>query len=310
MNVDASPEAKQLDAPGTNDGKLMPKRADPHSEPVKGSTPATIELKPMAEPTIRSSGLMRPPPKPDSLLGPYLQFTTTYNDRHVWRGSALTLHRHDGRDKPRPRFTLDHDMVSPATEDPIDVLYEDVFGMTALRHDICINIPDGAGDEVIGWTLEWEGEKRTGSFHIARWEQRWRGGANSCNGFDETVPDETIKNFGFDGVWKHLNSVHQESPLHGAFVRTGHGWIAQIGTVLFYGGDQVYVDLIFHDLPWLAEWVKLPWEKKWTYEVSEEASVQLAEYYFRCYCLVWGRTEVYKALSSIPSLMCWDDHDM
>lgn len=101
----------------------------------------------------------------------------------------------------RPTFTIDHQLVSPALEEPVAVLYEDVFGMTALRHEICVEIPGGAGDEAINWTLEWRDAsagayKTTGRFYIARWEQRWRGGANSCNGFDETVPDETVKAFG------------------------------------------------------------------------------------------------------------------
>ena len=110
----------------------------------------------------------------------------------------------------------------------VDVLYEDVFGMTALRYNLSTKIEDGTGDQKITWKLSWKGSKKgalecEGSFHIARWEQRWRGGFFSCNGFDMTVPEGTVKDLGFDNVWKHLNSVHKESPFH----------------ILIWGGDQV-----------------------------------------------------------------------
>lgn len=110
----------------------------------------------------------------------------------------------------------------------VDVLYEDVFGMTALRYNLSTKIEDGTGDQKISWKLSRKGAKKgtlecEGFFHIARWEQRWRGGFFSCNGFDMTVPEGTVKDLGFDNVWKHLNSVHKESPFH----------------ILIWGGDQV-----------------------------------------------------------------------
>lgn len=101
--------------------------------------------------------------------------------------------------------------------------------MTALRYNINTQIPDGTGDEKIGWNMVWDGKEKgkeyhnTGVFHIARWDQKWRGGFFSCNGFDMTVPEGTVKDLGFDNVWKHLNSVHKETPLH----------------ILIWGGDQV-----------------------------------------------------------------------
>jgi hypothetical protein len=96
--------------------------------------------------------------------------------------------------------------------------------MTALRYDISTFIEDGMGDEKIGWTLSWQdSHKSNGAFRIPRWEQKWRGGFFSCNGFDMTVPEGTVKDLGFDNVWKHLNSVHDETPFH----------------ILIWGGDQV-----------------------------------------------------------------------
>ena len=121
-------------------------------------------------------------------------------------------------------MSFDHEFAQT-----LDVLYDNIFGMTALRYNISTKIPDGTGDEKIGWSLDWHGKEtgkdfqNTGQFHIPKWEQKWRGGFFSCNGFDMTVPEGTVKDFGFDNVWKHLNSVHKESPLH----------------LLIWGGDQV-----------------------------------------------------------------------
>jgi hypothetical protein len=120
---------------------------------------------------------------------------------------------------PRPELSFDHEF-----EQDCHVLYEDIFGMTALRYNISTIIEDGTGDEKIGWSITWQkGHESHGAFHIPRWEQKWRGGFFSCNGFDMTVPEGTVKDLGFDNVWKHLNSVHEETPFH----------------ILIWGGDQV-----------------------------------------------------------------------
>lgn len=80
-------------------------------------------------------------------------------------------------------------------------------------------------------------------------------------GFDETVPQETVELLGFDNVWKHLTSVHKETPMH----------------LLIWGGDQIYIDFIFEDIPFLKRWLKFDWDTKWSHEFSEETSRQVAE---------------------------------
>lgn len=133
-------------------------------------------------------------------------------------------HTLTSQDGPRPTLSFDKEFKQTC-----EVLYEDVFGMTALRYNINTMIEDGTGDVKVGWTLAWEGSdgqqqhKNSGLFNIPRWDQKWRGGFFSCNGFDMTVPEGTVKDLGFDNVWKHLNSVHNESPFH----------------ILVWGGDQV-----------------------------------------------------------------------
>jgi hypothetical protein len=102
--------------------------------------------------------------------------------------------------------------------------------MTALRYNISTKIEDGVGDQRINWSLTWQNAKRAlhdnaGRFFIARWDQKWRGGFFSCNGFDMYVPEASAKDLGFDNVWKHLNSINDLAPLH----------------TLIWGGDQVRI---------------------------------------------------------------------
>lgn len=190
-------------------------------------------------------------------------------------------------DTPAPTLSFKYDVRQSPT-----VLYNDIFGMVALRFDISMPIPEGLGDERIEWSMHHNGQqKQANVFNIPRWEQKVRGCFFSCNGFDETVPQETVELLGFDNVWKHLNSVHDEAPMHFSI----------------WGGDQIYSDFIFADIPFLKRWLKFDWDLKWTHEFSEETSNYVAQYYFNTYHETWERKEVRTALQTIPALMVWGE---
>ena len=168
-----------------------------------------------------------------------------------------------------PEMSFKYDVHQRST-----ILYDDIFGMVAIRLDLSMPIPNGFGDERIEWELKYNGKVREKNvFYIPHWDQKIRGCFFSCNGFDETVPQETVELLGFDNVWKHLNSVHDESPMHFSV----------------WGGDQIYIDFIFADIPFLTRWLKFDWEHKWKHEFSEETSRQVAEYYFNTYHETWER---------------------
>lgn len=197
----------------------------------------------------------------------------------------LVLHR--DRDQPAPTLSF-----SCPVQQHVDVLYEELFGMQALRFNLELDVEDGVGDQRVEWTLTWKGQQqKQGAWHVPRRQQKWRGGSHSCNGFDETVPEGTIADLGFNDVWRHLNSVHEDTPLH----------------FLIYGGDQIYVDFIFEDVrsqrlwclrkdyagvgssplslpfttptqvPFLHRWLKMDWTNRWTHEFSEANSRICAE---------------------------------
>jgi len=262
---------------------------DATKEPIPGFQSGVADAKPgpSVPSKTQSPAVNRPPKLPSHILGPYYQFLTTTEDKK-WLGSALTLHKVG---TPEPVLSFDHECNLAKT-----ILYEDVFDMVAIRWDLEFNIPDGDGDEVIEWEFKWNSQHHEkGRFHIARMDEKWRGGFFSCNGFDETVPEGVVKAFGFANVWNHMNSVHEDVPLH----------------AMIWGGDQIYIYFIFKDIPFLKRWTQeMEYEVMYKHEFSEEVSRQCANYYFCTYAENWERPEVKRSLQTCPAIMSWDDHDM
>ncbi|CAF3599539.1 unnamed protein product [Rotaria sp. Silwood1] len=239
--------------------------------------------------TVTEDVVMRPPRPPEQAMGPYFQFITTDLENMLWIGSVL-IFRHVSYDQPTIEFTttvkIDYDW---------ETLYENIFDMRAYRINLNIELPQGTGDEKIGWIINWGDKTTNGLFHIAQYDQKWRGAFFSCNGFDATVSKEVALGLTYNTVWNHLLSCHDENPFH----------------LLIWGGDQNYNDFVIDDVPFLQDWSHLGWDKKWTHEFSVEGKYEVEQYYFNNYAEHWARRpEMIKALGSIPSLMMWDDHDI
>jgi PhoD related phosphatase len=94
--------------------------------------------------------------------------------------------------------------------------------------------------------------------------------------------------------WLHLAAVHAERPFH----------------LLLQGGDQLYADPIWHDVPALAAWKRqFPWRRrKAPFPAALAAAV--ADDYFKRYWWLWTQPQLAPVLATIPSLMMWDDHDI
>jgi hypothetical protein len=239
--------------------------------------------------TAESPALNRPPKPPGPTLGPYFQFITTDLENMLWIGSAL-LFRHVSFDPPKIQFfseaKIDHTW---------EVFYENLFDMRAYRINLQVELRTGEGNEKVAWIIDW-GDYSTGAiFHIARYNQKWRGGFFSCNGFDASVSRQADSALNYDNVWNHLHSIHEETPLH----------------LLLWGGDQTYVDFIFEDIPFLRNWTNMEWDQKWACSFDNNTKNEIEQYYFNACAESWERRfEMKRALESTPSLMMWDDHDI
>ena len=257
--------------------------------PPKTTTSKIPDFPPSVPATTESPGINRPPKPPGNTLGPFFHYITTDLKKMLWMGSALIFH-HTSLNQPKIEFISDA-QVSYQWE----ILYENLFHMRAYRLNLFIEIRSGMGEDKIIWKIDWGVTNTDGCFHIAREDQLWRGGFFSCNGFDAYVPEHVASDLTYSNVWKHLLSVHEETPLH----------------LLLWGGDQNYIDFIFEDIPFLRAWIKMEWNEKWTTDFRDDLKEQVEQYHFNTYAENWNcRSEVKKALESIPSLMMWDDHDI
>jgi hypothetical protein len=280
-------EYGDLDANSPNPVNPNPQDSGDCPQP-KPTTSKLEDLPPPIPISIESSHITRPPKRPGPALGPYYQFLTTDLNKMLWLGSAL-IFRDISYDQPKIEF-----FSEPKLDYNCEILYDNICHMRAYRINISIELRDGEGDDEIRWKIDWGDHSTDGLFRIARYNQKWRGGFFSCNGFDATVPEQTKSDLTFGDVWEHLNSIHNETPLH----------------ILLWGGDQTYIDFIFEDVPYLKDWVDMEWNEKWTCDFRDDLKQQVEEYHFNTYAQNWERPEVKNALASIPSLMMWDDHDI
>ncbi len=92
--------------------------------------------------------------------------------------------------------------------------------------------------------------------------------------------------------------------------------------LMLMGGDQLYFDSIWEDIPQLKEWVALSRNEQLAFKVSATLERQIESYYFRLYRERWlpkdrsawsapePTLDAAAAMASIPSIMMWDDHDI
>jgi hypothetical protein len=233
--------------------------------PPKATTTEIPELPPSVKAITDSPGINRPPKPPGPALGPFLNFISTDLNKMLWIGSVL-IFRHISFDRPKIKFICDMKV-----DYNWEILYENIFDLRAYRINLFIEIRSGEGEDQVIWQIDWGDEKTDGLFHIARRDQKWRGGFFSCNGFDAYVPEQVASNLTYSNVWNHLLSVHEETPLH----------------ILLWGGDQNYVDFIFEDVPFLRAWINMEWNEKWTTDFRDDLKEQVEQYHFNTYVENW-----------------------
>lgn len=158
----------------------------------------------------------------------------------------------------------------------------------------------------------------------------------SCNGFsDPAVMRKLVRTS--NAVWEdllfsHDRSLRTPSDEGGApklldkeqlwHERRIHDRQLQRFHVLLMGGDQIYFDAIWEELEPLREWVALPRAQQLIFPVTPALDKKIEAYYFGLYQQRWLPRErqpwtsttpsldAAAALSRIPTVMMWDDHDI
>jgi hypothetical protein len=114
----------------------------------------------------------------------------------------------------------------------------------------------------------------------------------ACNGSEQGNTWDSLE--ARNERWLHLAAVHARRPFH----------------LLLQGGDQLYADPIWHDVPALAGWKRLFWWRRRKAPFPPALAEAVADDYFERYWWLWSQPQLAPVLATIPSLMMWDDHDI
>lgn len=114
----------------------------------------------------------------------------------------------------------------------------------------------------------------------------------SCNGFSDPklMKDVEDKN----NRWRDINKEHGKVSFH----------------VLMMGGDQIYSDSIWSNSELLKQWSNRWGDARWRAPFTDEIRHQTDDLFFNIYFSSFRQDDVCLALSTIPTIMMWDDHDI
>jgi hypothetical protein len=114
----------------------------------------------------------------------------------------------------------------------------------------------------------------------------------SCNGFSSLKAMKGVADK--NCLWRKMAAQHGSKPFH----------------LLLLGGDQVYADSMWENVPSMEAWGELSWEKGNNVQATEGMKDDLARFYFDLYTKRWAQLEVAQMLSRVPTIAMWDDHDI
>ncbi len=114
----------------------------------------------------------------------------------------------------------------------------------------------------------------------------------SCNGFSS--PDLLAKIDDPYFLWDRLIEQHKNEPF----------------SILIMGGDQVYADELWSKVKELEEWSRLKMKDKIKRKATKGMIKNLNIFYESLYLKKWSDEQMSLCLSTIPTIMMWDDHDI
>jgi PhoD related phosphatase len=212
-----------------------------------------------------------------NLLGPLLRFQGL--DGAKWNVSALVL----CGASDDPGFICDGKSIKGQA----------VFllrGKKAIRYDL--ELEQTATERRIEYSLE---EGTEGHFYIPASGENATMAYTSCNGFSEARLMKQTKEP--NSLWKTLYTRHQ-SVYEGSHYH-----------LLLMGGDQVYADQVW-ELPSIKRWLELPRAVRCKRAFTKQMHQHVESFYFDLYLSRWSQPDVEQVLTSIPTIMMWDDHDI
>ncbi|CAO3565933.1 unnamed protein product [Mortierella alpina] len=225
--------------------------------------------------------------------GPVLRYQDIQVDRRRWIGSVLIVTENEGlpprlvvRDPTKPRVGYSHPRRLESWE-----------GNHFYRYEIQLTLLTHREKRIQYWFETENGERvatpQTWNFHAPALDEAHNWAFYSCNGFTSDVEDPETNFHGANPLWDDLLAAHDKKPFH-----------TMVG-----GGDQIYNDDVLAT-PELAEWLKLESDERIATVFNNEKKYATEKYYFEHYIEHFTTGTYSKALSLIPSVNTWDDHDI
>ncbi|KAF9899970.1 hypothetical protein BX616_002756 [Lobosporangium transversale] len=225
--------------------------------------------------------------------GPVLRFQDILVEKRRWIGSCLIVTDKEGlpprliiRDPTKARVGFSHPRHLESWE-----------GNHFFRYDIHLRLMSHREKMIEYWFETENGERvdepQKWNFYLPALDEGYNWAFYSCNGFTSDVEDPE-KNFnGANPLWDDLLATHDKKPFH-----------AMVG-----GGDQIYNDDVLAT-PEMVEWLKMDGDMRIATEFNNEKKYAVEKYYFEHYIQHYTIGTYSKALSVIPSVNTWDDHDI
>lgn len=199
-------------------------------------------------------------------------------EQRDWRLSALLVLDGDG---PPPALEL------AETECPITACHlARRLGRSLWRYDF--RVPLAAAQR----TVEYRIGNESWRIHLPALGGPLRIACTACNGFEDERTGSA--GAGRNQLWQKLEAEHARAPFH----------------LLLHGGDQLYADSVWDEVPALAAWRRLPARRRLSAPFTPEMAKAVRHYYFARYCWLWEQPELARIMPAVPSLMMWDDHDI
>jgi len=212
-------------------------------------------------------------------LGPILRFHGV--DNNQWKVSALLVVENEAI---TPTVTYGSTKITA----PPTVIGQRKFNSTCQwqisRHNMSITLttaPQQISYDVNGTAY---------SFSIPARDSLPRCSYASCNGFSDPKLMKKVSNH--NERWDDLNEQHTGVPYH----------------IFMMGGDQVYSDSMWHELPSLREWSEA--DNRFDLPFTPQMQQEVGDFFYQLYVKRWSQTRISQVLASIPTLMMWDDHDI
>ncbi|KAI1313365.1 hypothetical protein EDD11_002675 [Mortierella claussenii] len=226
--------------------------------------------------------------------GPILRFQDILVAQRRWIGSALIVT--DKTEQP-PRLVI-HDPTKPRRNGYSSPRHLETWqGNHFYRYAIQLTMMTHREKRIEYWFETEDGERvhspQKWNFHVPALDEGHNWAFYSCNGFTSDVEDPEKNFHGANPLWNDLLATHDKKPFH-----------TMVG-----GGDQIYNDDVLA-IPEMVEWLKMDGDGRVATRFTTEKRYAVEKYYFDHYVQHFTEGTYSKALSLIPSVNTWDDHDI